>query len=436
MAIKPSVSAANKPSLDDQIAQVFQLALQPLKDGQKGYVVSRPWLNRVQEHGTQAKKSGKQPKEDIDVALGPLDNAGLTIINHPKDAEFNDEAGEPFMPLKRGLTMGEDFEVIPQQAWELIMKWYGLTQGSPIITRYCHNTSTSTVAENIQVELYPLVFTILKLPDRTGGPTTQKALKEKDARPVRILASRHEGYQKFLKRAKDAAGIEVQTSVRVWRILGGLREGTQAGMLTPAQSRSNSPAPNYPATVEPGNQLVLDVNTFISLQEGSDRELLDVKDETMNAKYNGHSNLDLVGLGQEGVVVLEEQIGGPAGGEWVSNAAASNAAKNGVAISVTKSGSTTVSNALKVKANTSSGRSSPAPGGMMTRGRAQKHGKAKGTVGLGNLGNTCYMNSALQCVRSVEELTYYFLGEPFGESRKRFRNSLTVASQKMDTRRS
>ena len=47
----------------------------------------------------------------------------------------------------------------------------------------------------------------------------------------------------------------------------------------------------------------------------------------------------------------------------------------------------------------------------MTRGRAQRNGRTPGTVGLSNLGNTCYMSSALQCVRSVEELTKYFLAE-------------------------
>lgn len=403
-----STTSYEHPAIDDQIEQVKQLALRPNQEGQKGYIISQKWLSRVLSRGSNPEGSAKYSKEAMEGEIGPVDNTGMSLVVDASIAPLEDEAGEPYIPIRPGLQSPEDFEILPQEAWRLIIKWYGLAPGSAVITRYCHNTSTSETTHNLQFELHPPIFTLLKLPDRSQG-LTQKALKENSATPIKVLASRHEHYQSFLKRVKSLAGINLKTKVRVWRILGGLGAGNQAGIMTPAQSRSNSPGPNFVPYVDPGNRLVLDVNTFADLQLGSQRELIETKDESANEKYNGHATLDIVGLRQDEVIVLEEQIGGPAGGEWVSDTCNRQLKSNGVAISVTKSGATTIHDTLKPKATTSSGRTSPAPGGMMTRGRQQRNGRTRGTTGLNNLGNTCYMNSALQCIRSVEELTNYFL---------------------------
>jgi ubiquitin carboxyl-terminal hydrolase 4/11/15 len=391
------------PPIDEQVATVTRLLMQALKERQKGFVVSASWLNRVLSRSTRVPQRDKVDKTASEGEIGPVDNSDLVLVTDPSTF-FKDELGEPFIPLRPGLQMGEDFEVLPEEAWDLIMKWYGLSRNSPAIVRYAHNTNVGGNMENFQYELNPPIFTILKLSSPMLGTTSQTIL-DKASLPIKVLASRHTPFQQWLKNAKELASIDVSAKVRVWRILEGLRSSGTSGIITPAASRSTSPAPGAALTASAGSSLVLDVSTFVNLSEGSQRELLEVKDQTANAKYNGSLTIDRAGLGGDSVIVLEEQIGGPAGGEWISDVSRQNTSRISGVASGSKVGP---QSKLKAKNVTTSGRASPTPG-PVTRGRQRKDGKLRGVTGLSNLGNSCYMNSALQCVRSVEELTQYFL---------------------------
>ena len=380
-----------RPLLDEQIRRIEELAKNiSLAEGAKGFIISNEWLLAVQNGGDKAQ------------TINPVDNRCLIEDSTP---ELWDETGERFYPLKPGLSLDSEIQILPQEAWGLITRWYGTAPESPVLVRYCHNTSTGQGSENAQFEIYPPIFTVTKLADPAAGMST---LTDRTARSVKLVASRSISYRQFLKQAKEACRVDMASKVRVWRILDVSQESAQTavGMMTPAQSRESSPAPaNASNTSTIGDALLMDLTRFASLQLGSQREAVDAKDETNNTKYNGNATLDLVGLGQEGLLVLEPQISGPAGGEWVSDSASAQVPKKGLLSASNING--------KTRSNAGSGRTSPAPQGMMTRGRAQKNGRTKGTVGLGNLGNTCYMNSALQCVRSVKELTEYFLTDKY-----------------------
>jgi ubiquitin carboxyl-terminal hydrolase 4/11 len=397
-SVAPTFTSADLPSIDEQVSKVTLLAQTPLRDGQKGYAVSAKWLNRVRARSSMGTENRKLDKAATEGEIGPVDNSDLALVIEGS-GQYEDENGEPYVPFRPGLQLDEDYVILPEEAWDLIIQWYGILASSPIITRYVHNTSTGEI-ENCQYELNPPIFSILKLPGSHG--TAAQSLKEIGMPPVKFLASRHMAFNKWLKKAKLLAGIELSTKVRVWKVLGGLKSSSGSGAMTPIASRSASPAPGANIVASAGDHMVLDLNTFLALDTGSDRELVEAKDQTMNENYNGHSSILISGLSRDEVIVLEEQTGGPAGGEWVSDSLKTQVARS----QLSKSGA--VADKAMAKAGASSGRSSPAPG-MMTRGRQRRDGKVRGITGLGNLGNTCYMNSALQCIRSVEELTLYFL---------------------------
>jgi ubiquitin carboxyl-terminal hydrolase 4/11/15 len=399
----PDVITLEIPSIDAQIKIVTTIceaaAERQPSDGEKMYLVSKRWLNRVQIRSTEARKNSKvEPEGEI----GPVDNSDIIqqIIKDFDEVEH--------VQLKPGTGL-EDFTLFPEDAWNMIIDWYGLMAGSIPIIRFAHNTNPDKNGiPNVIFEFHPPIFTIHRLYAENNPINLPQKLKATHPPAPILVFSRSTRYHDFLKKVKAVAQIDVSRKVRLWRVprIQPAAEPAPpvANTATPPSSRPSSPAPGTstgPIPRQPQDswtQLLLDVTEFVKLDRGNGREQVDLTDSTNNPKYNGTSDLSIAGLGDDQTIVVDEQINNES---YVSNYTAKGTKPTSTALTRTGAGQS--------NSQSNSGRNSPAPSGPMTRGRTQKSGRTIGTVGLSNLGNTCYMNSALQCVRSVEELTKYFL---------------------------
>ena len=380
-------------TLDEQVERVKELAnTSSIEKGEKGYLISQRWLCKILARAPSTAKETEYPKEALEGDIGPIDNVDLVNAGAFQGPSLCfRETNVPFVALKGNLDRTNHYEILPQEAWKSIVDWYGLRQGQIPIVRFAQDTAPDDATTSyIQYEVYPPVFTIRKM---LSGPAQANSESDLSETAVQVVASRQDRFQTFLAHSKRAANIPIAHKVKIWRQLEPSQvsvdepNSARSGILTPAASRSTSPSAF--ANVEP-QKLIIESTMFSKLEEGIDIESIDARDETANENYNGKANLDLLGLINDQTLILEEQIRGVAGGEF-----ASDGRKKMKKIDV-----------LQTDANN---RASQLSSGAVTRGRTRRDGRARGTIGLSNLGNTCYMNSALQCISRIEELAVYFL---------------------------
>ncbi|KAI1819297.1 hypothetical protein F4861DRAFT_527559 [Xylaria intraflava] len=367
----------------------------PLVDGQECYMVSRQWLTNV-----PLDSSKKQSTGDLS-AIPPVDNSDIIaeVIDDPcVGSGVVDIMRKKFVRLKNGYGE-EHFIPFSAAAWKLLMRWPGLKEGQIPIRRTATDNSTQRDGSNVQIEFHPLVLTIHRLWSAHSLVPVDASVKAVNPPPPRLVRSSNMRFQSFLKQAKAMVKIDLTQRVRGWQVP---NASVPYPTDTTAPSSSASPAQPEPSADSQAvwDHLLVEVTSFTKLERESERLLISFSDMTNNAKKpESVQTLRSLGIAKDQPIVLDPH---EEGSQWTSNFVPSD-----TTALPTRSSSTTALTAQNQASR--SGQTSPIPAGPITRGRATKSGKALGCVGLTNLGNTCYMNAALQCLRSVEELTKYFL---------------------------
>ncbi|KHN95134.1 ubiquitin carboxyl-terminal hydrolase [Metarhizium album ARSEF 1941] len=392
-----SLSQAPPPLLEQ--VKIIEMLLKafaeaPVQEGSVAYLVSRTWVDKA----LALRPGSKSVAADGEgVSLGPVDNADIV------QEIIKDSSGRDFVRLIPGLG-SESFELFPEDAWKLVMDWYGMKEGQQPIARIAVNTADSKQAPpNILYEFHPPVFQVHRLWSDVSTIPIEQSLKARNPPPLLMARSATAHAQSFLKEIKTLAGVSLERKVRLFSIPASVQvtgQGTEgASALTPPDSPGR-------ARGGKGNQfiwptLLVDVVSFSQVRDF--RVSVPLIDQTANDKFNGQSTLQHHELTTDQTLVLDEAIGNAFVSNYTGRIKAADKSAPSRLVAST------------ISSKTSSNRSSPVFDGPMTRGRVQKKrsGRSIGAVGLQNLGNTCYMNSALQCVRSVEELTKYFLTDSY-----------------------
>ncbi|EKM81724.1 hypothetical protein AGABI1DRAFT_118809 [Agaricus bisporus var. burnettii JB137-S8] len=338
-------------TLAEKLALVEDGKKKQMEIGENWFLVAHSWWKRWRKACTgEEDKEGAVTEQD----LGPVDNAPLL---------------DPDGNLKQGLIDGLDVEFVPHDVWRCLAIWYG----EPL-----HSLPRRVVprgaAKEPTLELHPPRFRVLPL-------ARPRCALRSDRPPCKwISLSSGDTMALLCTTLADAVKTPDQTTTpyRIWRVDpnddGWENYGFPADRVWPARGK------------------VIEESVKTLEEDGLESE--------------------------DGFVVEFKQTDG-----WILNDQGMQPQLPTVNLPIfnssdgffNKMGSTSSSSKSRSINNSSSLTTPPKSSSSSTSLSNSRNSRSlvPGTLGLSNMGNTCFMNSALQCLVHTKELSDYFLSGVF-----------------------